>query len=89
MLAGVGVLVIAVAITALIIDDVPPLRADALAAGALLIAIAAWAWTAMPKAAWAALAIPIFLADQFVQTWDSPEIGLASAEGHMLEGLAD
>ena len=64
------------------------LRADALWAALLLLAMASWAIFARADARWAALAIPLYLADVAAQTWDSPEIGLASAENHALEPLA-
>ncbi len=61
------------------------LRADALWAALLLLAVAAWAIFARQDPRWAALAIPLYLADVAVQTWDSPEIGAASAENQALE----
>lgn len=64
------------------------MRADALFAGVVLAAAAAWAWTARASWCWAALAIPIFFADVAFQTWDSPEIGEAAAENKALEPLA-
>src|SRR5205085_680054 len=36
----------------------------------------------------ALLALPLLLADVAYQTWDSPEVGPAEAEGHALEALA-
>ena len=64
------------------------LRADALWAALLLLGTAAWAAFARKDWRWAALAIPLYLADVAVQTWDSPEIGLSSTEGRALEPLA-
>ena len=64
------------------------LRADALLAALLLAAGAAWAVFARADPRWAALAIPLYLADVAVQTWDSPEIGSSASENHALEPFA-
>ena len=64
------------------------LRKDALWAALLLAAMAAWALFARADPRWAALAIPLYLADVAIQTWDSPEIGASAAEGHALEALS-
>ena len=64
------------------------LRADALWAALLLVAMAAWAVFSRADPRWAALAIPLYLADVALQTWDSPEIGASAAENHALEPLA-
>ena len=60
------------------------LQNDAAWAALFIAAGAAWAWLGR----WVFLAIPLLLADVAVQTWDSPEIGPASEEGHALEALA-
>ncbi len=64
------------------------LRADALWAVLLLAATAAWAFFARLDPRWAAVAVPLYLADVAVQTWDSPEIGDAERENHALEPFA-
>ena len=63
------------------------IRADAAWAALLLALGAAWLWKARPSARWALCAVPLYLVDVAVQTWDAPEIGRAAAEGHALEGL--
>ena len=55
-----------------------PLRDDAEAAVWLLAACAIWASLARADARWAAVAVGLFLADAFVQTWDSSEVGFAT-----------
>jgi hypothetical protein len=60
------------------------LRVDAAWAAVLLALPAAWIF-APPR--WAFLAVPLFLADVAVQTWDSPMIGEAAREGHALEAF--
>ena len=88
-LAGLGALAVGVAIAAAFPSRyvIAALRADAEAAVWLLAAAALWAYFARADWRWAAVAIPLFLADVAVQCWDSPEVGPAAGEGHALEGL--
>ena len=87
VLAGLAALAVAVAFYA---AHPPPraqlaeLRADALWAGLFLVAGAACVWLAHKgRAVW--LLVPLLVADLAVQTWDSPEIGPAEREGHLLD----
>jgi len=64
------------------------LRLDAQVALGLLFASAIIVWLAPRQALFAALAVPLFLADVGFQTWDSPELGPAAAEGKQLAQLA-
>ncbi len=90
VLGGVGALALCVALCAAFPAGyvAQALRADAEAAIWLLAGCAVWAYFARADWRWAALAVPLFLADVAVQCWDSPEVGPASAEGHALEALA-
>ncbi len=89
VLAGLGALALGVALLAAFPQRywAEELRADAEAAIWLLAAGAVWAYLARADARWAAIAIPLFLADVAVQTWDAPEIGEAAGEGRALEGF--
>jgi hypothetical protein len=91
LLIALGALALAVALSAAYTNGYfeKPLRADAEAALWLLAGCGVWAALARKDARWAAVAIAIFLCDQFVQTWDSPEIGEAARENRALEGLAN
>ena len=60
------------------------LRADARWAALFLGAGAALVWRR--RALW--LLVPLLAADLAVQTWDSPEIGPAAREGHLLDEIA-
>ena len=90
VLAGLGILAVCVALAAAFPQgySVQHLRADAEVAVWLLAACAVWAYFARSDWRWAAIAIPLFLADVKAQCWDSPEIGPAAREGHALEALA-
>ena len=89
VLVAAGVLGLCVAFYAAFPDGYSraALRNDAAWAALFLAAGAAWAFFARKGPRWAALAIPLLLADVAVQTWDSPEIGPAANEGHALEKL--
>ena len=90
VLAGLGILAVCVALAAAFPQgySVQHLRADAEVAVWLLAACAVWAYFARSDWRWAAIAVPLFLADVKAQCWDSPEIGPAAREGHALEALA-
>jgi hypothetical protein len=89
-LASLGALALAVGLCAAFPEGYSkaPLRDDAEAAIWLLAACGVWAALARKDARWAAAAVALFLADVAVQTWDSPEIGEASAENHALDNIA-
>ncbi|HEX9576837.1 MAG TPA: YfhO family protein [Myxococcales bacterium] len=90
VMAALGALLVFVALLAIFPQGFPDkaLRADAAWACALLALSTAWAFFARADARWAALAVPLLIADLAVQTWDSPEIGESAGEGHALEALA-
>jgi hypothetical protein len=90
VMAASGALLVFVALLAIFPQGFPDkaLRAGAAWAVALLALTAAWAFFARADARWAALAVPLLIADLAVQTWDSPEIGESAGEGHALEALA-
>ena len=90
VLGGLGILAVCVALAAAFPQgySVQHLRDDAEVAIWLLAAGAVWAYFARSDWRWAAIAIPLFLADVAAQCWDSPEIGPAAREGHSLEALA-
>ena len=90
VLGGLGILAVCVALAAAFPEgySIQRLRDDAEVAIWLLAAGAVWAYFARSDWRWAAIAIPLFLADVAAQCWDSPEIGPAAREGHSLEALA-
>jgi len=91
VLAGLGIVGICVALAAAFPAGyfIQGLRDDAEVAVWLLAASAVWAFFARADWRWAAVAIPLFIADVKVQCWDSPEVGPAAREARALEPFAE
>jgi len=87
VLAALGVLGACIGLCAAFVRA-PEVKADAEVAVWLLAACAIWASLARKDARWALCAIPLFLADVAVQTWDAPEIAPAAGENHALSTMA-
>src|SRR5207237_3919855 len=91
VLAGLGIVGICVALAAAFPAGyfIQGLRDDAEVAVWLLAASAVWAFFARADWRWAAVAIPLFIADAKAQCWASPEVAPPAREARALGPAAE